>query len=139
MSITSGINRGIQRTLSNDSVDRTRKDLSRANETTLEKSLKSSNDLSTLHERNVLSSLVSDFVEDAQTNPEKLTNALHQAFGDKASVDQINRLAARIVSGDVPLPKSLEFVSSGTLGNNVSGAYIAVSYTHLTLPTNREV
>ena len=67
MSITSGINRGIQRTLSNDSVDRTRKDLSRANETTLEKSLKSSNDLSTLHERNVLSSLVSDFVEDAQT------------------------------------------------------------------------
>ena len=81
MSITSGINRGIQRTLSNDSVDRTRKDLSRANETTLEKSLKSSNDLSTLHERNVLSSLVSDFVEDAQTvitppgidQPEKLS------------------------------------------------------------------
>ena len=69
---------------------------------------------------------MSDFVEDAQTNPEKLTNALHQAFGDKASVDQINRLAARIVSGDVPLPKSLEFVSSGT--QRASGVLCSCSW-----------
>ena len=119
MSITSGINRSIQRSSDRSSVDNRHNNPALTTDTGLEKSLKSAGDLPRLYEQNVLNSMASDFLDDAQADPEKLTNALHQAFGDKASTAQINQLAAKIISGDIPMPESVE----------------SVSYTHLTLPT----
>ena len=123
MSITSGIHRSIQRSSDRSSVDNRHSKHALATETGLEKSLKSGGDLTKLYEQNVLDSAASDFLSEAQADPENLTNALHQAFGDKASAAQINQLAASIISGNIPMPESVEFVNAGALGAGVSGVY----------------
>lgn len=77
-----------------------------------------------LYEENLLNTLVSDFAHDAKSNPENLINTLHESFGDKATATQIEQLASSVISGEVTMPASIEFVNAGTLGAGVSGIYI---------------
>ncbi len=69
--------------------------------------------------------LLSTFQSQANADPAALRAALTQAFGDKASPEQIEQLAQQILSGNTPLPANLQIVPAESLGATNYGAYDA--------------
>ncbi|MDB3936421.1 hypothetical protein N9383_06875, partial [Granulosicoccus sp.] len=59
----------------------------------------------------------------AGDDPDALRAALTQAFGGKASSDQIEQLAQQILAGDTPIPANIKFVKAESLVASNYGAY----------------
>ena len=72
-----------------------------------------------------ISDLQEQFQQQAQKDPAGFRMALRAAFGDKASLAEIDQLLDLALSGKLPMPSSIQFVEAGSLGSDAFGAYDA--------------
>ena len=79
----------------------------------------------TAAEQQRISDLQEQFQQQAQKDPAGFRLALQAAFGDKASLAQIDQLLDLALSGKLPMPSNIQFVEAGSLGSGALGAYDA--------------
>ena len=79
----------------------------------------------TASERQLISDLQDKFQQQAQQDPAGFRSAMREAFGDKASLAQIDQLLDMALAGKLPMPANIQFVEAGSLGSGALGAYDA--------------
>ncbi|MFK8080969.1 MAG: hypothetical protein AB8B97_11845, partial [Granulosicoccus sp.] len=77
----------------------------------------------TAAEQQRVSDLQAQFQQQAQKDPAGFRLALREAFGDKASLAQIDQLLDLALAGKLPMPSTIQFVEAGSLGSGAFGAY----------------
>ena len=77
----------------------------------------------TAAEQQRVSDLMQQFQEQAQRDPAGFRLALREAFGDKASLAQMDQLLDLALSSKLPMPSNIQFVEAGSLGRDALGAY----------------
>ena len=76
-------------------------------------------------EQQRISDLQEQFQQQAQRDPAGFRSALQAAFGDKASLVNIDQLLDMALAGKLPMPSNIQFVKAGSLGSGALGAYNA--------------
>jgi len=79
----------------------------------------------TASEQQRISDLQQQFQQQAQQDPAGFRTAMRSAFGDKASLAQIDQLLDLALAGKLPMPSTIQFVEAGSLGSGALGAYDA--------------